>query len=57
MVWIEYNPDWGDMAYDPQSGYWYAAFNTADRDPSTTGGFVERASYGFELYRIPDASL
>ena len=51
------NPDWGDIAYDPQSGYWYAAFNTVDRDPSTTGGITERASYGFELYRIPDASL
>jgi hypothetical protein len=51
------NPDWGDMAYEPQSGYWYAGFNTADRDPSTTGGVLERASYGFELYRIPDASL
>ena len=51
------NPDWGDMAYDPQNGYWYAGFNTADRDPSTTGNVLERASYGFELYRIPTASL
>jgi hypothetical protein len=45
------------MAYDPQNGYWYATFNTANRDPSTTGGVLERASIGFELYRIPDASL
>jgi hypothetical protein len=51
------DPDWGDMAYDPQSGYWYAGFNTTDRDPSTTGEVLERASYGIELYRIPDASL
>ena len=41
------------MAYDPQNGYWYAAYNTANRDPSTTGGVLERASIGFELYRIP----
>jgi hypothetical protein len=51
------SPTWGDMAYDPQSGYWYAGFNTSPRDPSTTGGVVERGSYGIELYRIPDASL
>jgi hypothetical protein len=48
---------WGDMAYDPDSGYWYAGFNTAVRDPSTTGGVVERGQYGIELYRILDASL
>ena len=48
---------WGDMAYDPVSGFWYAAFNTADRNPSTTGGVIERGQYGIELYRIPDGSL
>jgi hypothetical protein len=51
------SPTWGDMAYDPENGYWYAGFNTSPRDPSTTGGVVERGSYGIELYRIPDASL
>jgi hypothetical protein len=54
------NPDslaWGDMAYNPGNGYWYAGFNTAPRDPSTTGGVVERGSYGISLYRIPDGSL
>jgi hypothetical protein len=51
------SPTWGDMAYDPQSGYWYAGYNTPTRDPSTTGGIVERGSYGIELYRIPDSSL
>ncbi len=44
------NPDWGDMAYDPQYPYWYAGFNTADRDPSTTGGVLERASYGLTKF-------
>jgi hypothetical protein len=48
---------WGDMAYDPQSGYWYAGFNTGLRDSSTTGGITERGQYGVELYRIRDASL
>jgi hypothetical protein len=48
---------WGDMAYDPASGFWYAGFNTAVRDPSTTGGVLERGQYGIELYRIRDASL
>ena len=51
------NLSWGDMAYDPGSGYWYAGFNTTDRDPSTTGGVVERGQYGIVLYRIKDASL
>jgi hypothetical protein len=50
-------PSWGDMAYDPQTGYWYAGFNSAERDPSTTGTVIERGSYGIQLYRIPDASL
>jgi hypothetical protein len=48
---------WGDMAYDSQTGYWYAAFNTDLRDPSTTGGVLERGQYGIKLYRISDASL
>ena len=51
------SPSWGDMAYDAENGYWSAGFNTPPRDPSTTGGVVERGSYGIELYRIPDASL
>jgi hypothetical protein len=51
------SPTWGDMAYDAETGYWYAGFNTTPRDPSTTGGMVERGSYGIELYRICDASL
>jgi hypothetical protein len=51
------SPTWGDMAYDPQSGYWYAGYDTIPRDPSTTGGIVERGSYGTELYRIADSSL
>jgi hypothetical protein len=48
---------WGDMAYEPATGYWYAGFNTTPRDPSTTGGVLERGSYGIELFRIRDASL
>jgi hypothetical protein len=48
---------WGDMAYEPATGYWYAAFNLADRDPSTTAGVQERGPYGIDLYRIRDASL
>jgi hypothetical protein len=51
------NPTWGDMAYDAQTGYWYALFNLPFRDPSTTGGAAERGQYGVQLYRIPDASL
>ena len=48
---------WGDMAYNPNDGSWYAGYNTIPRDPSTTGGVVERGSYAISLYRIPDASL
>jgi hypothetical protein len=48
---------WGDMAYDPQTGYWYAGFNTNPRVPSTTGGFEELGAYGISLYRITDAAL
>ena len=38
------NPTWGDIAYDAGTGYWYAGFNTPTRDPSTTGGVMERGS-------------
>jgi hypothetical protein len=48
---------WGDMAFDPETGYWYAAFNLHDRSASTTGGVQEQGQYGIEMYRIPDASL
>jgi hypothetical protein len=48
---------WGDMAYDAATGYWYAGFNLPFRNPSTTGGVIERGQYGMQLYRIPDASL
>jgi hypothetical protein len=51
------NLTWGDMAYDPGSGYWYAAFHAGLRDISTTGGIPERGQYGIQLYRIQDASL
>ena len=54
---IQANPSWGDMAYDPETNYWYAVFNLPLRAPSTTGGQLERGQYGVELYRIPDASL
>jgi hypothetical protein len=50
-------PSWGDMAYDLKTGYWYAAYNLPTRNPSTTGGVIERGQYGFQLYRIPDSSL
>jgi len=50
-------PSWGDMAFDPETGYWYAAFNLQNRNSSTTGGVQERGQYGIQLYRIPDASL
>lgn len=50
-------PTWGDMGYDSATGYWYAAFNLPTRPPETTGGFVERGQYGFELYRIPADSV
>jgi hypothetical protein len=51
------SPTWGDMAYNPQNGYWYAGFNTTPRESWTTGNVLERGSYGIQLYRIPDASL
>lgn len=48
---------WGDMAYDPMAGNWYALFNEGLRDPSTTGNLTERGSIGVELYKIPDNAL
>ena len=48
---------WGDMAYDPASGYWYAAFNEALRYPETTGNRQERGQLGVALYRISAGSL
>ncbi len=51
------NPSWGDMGYDPSTGFWYALFNLQPRDPATTGGLSERGQYAVELYRIPNSSL
>jgi hypothetical protein len=51
------HPNWGDMDYDPVTGYWYAAFNLPNRIPSATGGVQEYGQYGIQVYRIPDASL
>jgi hypothetical protein len=48
---------WGDMAYDSSTGYWYAAFSRPLRDPSTTGGVLERGQYGVELYRVRGDSI
>lgn len=48
---------WGDMAFDPETGYWYAAFNVSLRQPQTTGNLQERGQPGVRLYRIPAASL
>jgi hypothetical protein len=48
---------WGDMAYDSATGYWYAAYNMPLRNPSTTGGILERGDLGIALYRIPNDSL
>lgn len=51
------NMSWGDLAYDPASGDWYAAFNEANRDPATTGNNQERGQLGVALYRIAAGSL
>jgi hypothetical protein len=48
---------WGDMAYDPKEGAWYAVFNRPYRAAWTTGGVVERGQYGVELYKIPQDAL
>lgn len=48
---------WGDMAYDPETQYWYAAFNQALRSSATTGNVQERGQLGVTLYRIPADAL
>ena len=59
---------WGDMAYDPGSGYWYAAFDGPFRAFSSgfeswyttfNGPFSqsEPGNLGVTLYRIKDSSL
>lgn len=50
-------PSCGDMAYDSNAGEWYAVFNRPVRLPSTTGGVLERAQYGVELYKIRQDAL
>jgi hypothetical protein len=50
-------PSWGDMAFDPATGYWYATYNLPNRSPATTGDVQELGQYGIQLYRIPDGSL
>lgn len=50
-------PSWGDMAYSPSDGSWYAVFNLPSRGAATTGNIRELGSYGIQLYRIPAASL
>lgn len=48
---------WGDIAYDPVTQYWYAAFNLGLRPASATGNNQERGQLGVTLYRIPADSL
>jgi hypothetical protein len=48
---------WGDMAYDPKTHFWYAAFDSPLRSAASTGGEQEHGQYGIQLYRIPDGSL
>jgi hypothetical protein len=48
---------WGDMAYDPETHYFYAVFNMNLRQPWTTGNEQERGQLGVTLYRIPEDSL
>ena len=50
-------PNWGDMGYDPSTGYWYATFEMSLRNAASTDGKQERGPYGIQLYRIPDAAL
>jgi hypothetical protein len=50
-------PSCGDMAYDAKAGEWYAVFNRPVRLQSTTGGVLERAQYGVELYKIQQDAL
>jgi len=53
------NPEatWGDIAYEPKAGEWYALFNRPLRSTSSTGGVQERGQYGIELYKIANDSL
>jgi hypothetical protein len=51
------SPSWGDMAYDPETKYWYAVFNRTNRAASTTGGVQEFGQLGVELYKIPASAL
>jgi hypothetical protein len=51
------NPTWGDMAYDPVTGYWYAAFNLPYRREQSTGYIAESGQPGFQVYRIPNNAL
>ena len=48
---------WGDMAYNPADGYWYAAFNLPPRSPRTTANMLESVALGIQLYRIPENDL
>jgi len=50
-------PSWGDIAYEPNAGEWYALFNRPLRPTSSTGGVQERGQYGIELYKISNNSL
>jgi hypothetical protein len=50
-------PGWGDMAYEPNKGEWYAVFNRPGRPISSTGGVHERGNYGIELYKISEHAL
>lgn len=50
-------PGWGDMAYQPRTGEWYAIFNRPGRPIWSTGGIQERGNYGVELYKIKEKSL
>jgi hypothetical protein len=58
---------WGDMAYDPSAGYWYAVFNGPYRAYDFSSGssstsipaspISEPGELGVTLYRIEDSSL
>ena len=50
-------PSWGDIAFDPNTGSWYAAFNMPVRNKATTANYQERGQFGVTLYRIPADSL
>lgn len=48
---------WGDMAYSPADGYWYASFNLPIRAPASTANVQELGSFGVQLYKIPQNDL